>query len=127
MLFLAGYYLHQDEITGAIAILLGALLALAVFYITTWPQLRMDWRERRLLRDGLAADGEIVHSEFTGTLINNQPQYRVQVRYVHPLKGKEYTATALALVDYISAGGLSPGERVPLHVGTDRPDHIAIG
>ncbi len=127
MLFLAGYYYQQGELTVSIAVLAGALLTLAVFFISVWPQLRMDWRERRLVRHGIGAEGQILRSDFTGTIINNQPQYRVQVRYVHPGDGSEHTATALVIVDYSLADRILPGEHVHLHVSRDRPEHIAIG
>lgn len=105
---------------------LSAAVLLLVFFLKIFPQMRMDRRARRLLRDGVTAEGEILHSEFSGTLINNQPQYRLEVRYVHPVTGQEHIAKTLLVADYTSASSLNPGRRVPLRVSPDRPDQIAI-
>lgn len=119
-------YLYKGELVGSILILAGALLTLLVFFIGVLPQLRMDQRARRLMNTGDPAQGEIVHSEFSGTLINNLPQYRLQIRYVHPRTGQEHIARTVQVVDYSAALCLTPGTSVPLRVSRDQPDHIAI-
>lgn len=126
MLALGIYYLIQGELMGAFAILAGAALALLLFFFGVFPQMRMDWRQRYLRANGMATKGEIIESEFSGTLINNLPQYRLLIRYVHPSTGQEHIAKTLLVVNYSAAASLSPGVSVPLKVSRDRPDHIAI-
>ncbi len=126
MLIVGLFYLAQGELVGAIGILLGAALTLLIFFFGMLPQLRMDWRQRRLRASGIAAEGEIIQSEFSGTLINNLPQYRLQIRYIHPDTRQEHIAKTLLVVNYSVAASLTPGASVPLKVSRERPDHIAI-
>jgi len=126
MLIVGLFYLNQGELIGAIAILAGALLALGIFFFGMLPQLRMDWRQRHLRANGIAVEGEIIQSEFSGTLINNLPQYRLLIRYIHPDTRQEHVAKTLLVVNYAVAASLTPGASVPLKVSRDRPDHIAI-
>ena len=125
MLALSLYYLIQGELTGAFGIFVGAALALLLFFVGVFPQMRMDWRQQYLRANGIATKGEILESEFSGTLINNQPQYRLLIRYIHPNTGQEQIAKTMLVVNYAAAASLSPGASVPLKVSRDRPDHIA--
>lgn len=126
MLVVGVYYLVQGELIGAIGILVGAILTLLIFFFGMLPQIRMDWRQRHLRTSGIAAQGEVITSEFSGTLINNLPQYRLQIRYVHPDTGQDHIAKTLLVVNYSVAAALTPGASVALKVSRDRPDHIAI-
>lgn len=119
-------YLRQGHWDAGGMAWLSAVALLLVFFLKIFPQMRMDWRARRLLRHGLAAEGEIIHSAFSGTLINNQPQYRLEVRYVHPGTGQEHIAKTLLVADYAAVSSLNPGGHVSLRVSPDRPDHITI-
>lgn len=120
------FFLIQGEVIAALGIFVGAALALLIFFFGVLPQMRMDWRQRYLRANGIVAEGEIIESEFSGTLINNLPQYCLQIRYKHPDSGQVHIAKTLLVVNYSIAASLSPGVRVPLKVSRDRPDHIAI-
>lgn len=119
-------YLYQGELDAGAMTWLSAVALLLIFGLKIFPQLRQDCRDKRLSKHGVAVEGEIIHSEFSGTVINNLPQYRLQIRYQHPDTGQEYTATTLLTVDYSVATSLTPGKIVPLKISRKQPEHIAI-
>lgn len=78
-------------IPGILAVTL--LIIYFIFSKTLFPLLQQTRINRRLSREGAAADAVLLNMEETGLYVNRQPQMRLQVQ-VHPLTGRNFVSEA---------------------------------
>lgn len=104
---------------GVVAILLlGVALPMFIFY---YPEYQRD----QLIKNGVAADGEIVSIAPTGNIYNDQPQADVVVR-ITTENGETFESKTRMIINPLYAPQFQPGKKVKVRYDANDRDKMAI-
>lgn len=102
----------------AVIALLGVLLPLLIFF---YPEYQRD----QLIKNGVAASGEIISIAPTGNIYNDQPQAEIVVR-VTTENNETFEAKTRMIINPLYAPQFQPGKRVKVRYDANDRGKMAI-
>lgn len=100
---------------------IGLIIGIVPFIFFLWP----EFEREQLIKDGVAAQGEIISIKPTGSTYNDQPQVDLRVR-VTSAEGEAFEAQTTMIINPVYLPQFQPGMKVKVRYDAADRSKIAV-